>query len=48
MTHQPDPYALYDRIWNIEEVVKRIAAALSVDVSDLYPEQTPVEVTPDV
>lgn len=48
MTHHPDWFVQYDRILDIEEMVKRIAAALSVDVSDLYPEQPPVEVTPDV
>lgn len=36
-----------ERIWKIEQIVKRLADAAGVNYDDLYPQDVPGEVTPD-
>jgi len=36
-----------ERVWKIEEMLKRLCAALLIYTDDLYPQDVPGEVTPD-
>jgi hypothetical protein len=36
MSHYPDPWAQADRLRRVEEILRRLALAGGVDVSDLY------------
>jgi hypothetical protein len=39
MSHYPDPWAQADRLRRVEEILRRLALAGDVDVSDLFPEE---------
>ena len=36
-----------ERVWKIEEMLKRVAHASGIFIDDLYPEDVPGPVTPD-